>query len=108
MPVQADFPAPRIPRSPLSQPSPEQIAREIRNGLAAQAADRAWRRSVWRALGLAFLSIVIANLIGALGWMVGDDELGWILVLAGEAGVVLFPFLVLVAWVFEAHRRGDL
>jgi len=105
MPVRVELQA---PRRPLSHPSPEQIAREVRNGLAVQAADRAWRRSVRRAVVAAFGGVVLANLIGAAGMAVADEQIGWVLVLAGEVGVVLFPFTIMAVWVVEAHRRGDL
>jgi hypothetical protein len=95
-------------RGPLSRPSAEQIARETRNACAVQEAERAWRRSVRRAVVAGFGGLVLANLVGLAGMAVGDDQLGWVLIYAGEAGVVLFPFAVLVLWVVEAHRRGDL
>ena len=96
------------PGSPLSRPSPEQIAREIRNAAAVETAERAWRRSVRLALAAGLLSVLLANLIGLSAWLVADEELGGVLLLAAEAGVVLFPFLIGVSWTFAAHQRGDL
>lgn len=55
-----------------------------------------------------FGSQLVATAIGAAGLSVSSDELGWLLVKCGQVGVVLFPFVLIVLWVAEADRRGDL
>jgi hypothetical protein len=95
-------------RMQLSRPSAEQIARETRNAAAAAEAARVWRRHVRVVVVAVFASMAVATLIGAAAFAVDGARLGVALLALGRAGVVLFPFVIIVVWIVEVHRRGDL
>lgn len=57
---------------------------------------------------VAFATQLVATAVGAAGFAVAGEDVGWVLVKCGQVGVVLFPFVVIVVWVVETHRRGDL
>jgi hypothetical protein len=93
--------------SPFTLSSSRQ-ALELRNATGKEVAERLWRTKVKRLWGWCFFSQAVATAVGALGFAVDGERLGRALLSIGQAGVVFVPFAILVVWVVEAHRRGDL